>query len=522
MESKSQGLIGTRLGTCTLKELIGSGGMGTVYLAQQTRPMREVAVKVLQPRIPQQAAGQQEFLARFRREADVIARLDHINILPVYEYGEQDGRAYLVIPYLSGGSLRDRLKRYGSLSLTETLTYIEQAASALDYAHAHNIIHRDIKPGNFLFHADGRLVLADFGIARIVRGDEELDDVTLTSAGQFLGSPEYMAPEMLHGEYVDQRADVYELGIVLFQMLSGHVPFQGKSLYAVAAMHLQEQAPLLSEMNPIIPRAVDDVIRKAIAKKREDRYMSTGELARALRAAIMQPQSDPGLMTLPAENPQYDPGSPVAQGNRPLVLQNYTPVPSTPVWSSTSPYDFQNLPQTPLPVTTQGTKRRFPWVGLLALILVATFLIGGAFFAFPFLQNIFQQPTSTTQGTPTTVPATAATSTPQVQAQAVIQQYFTDVNKQDYQDAYLQWGTDYQSTHTYDSFAQGYANTLHDDVIFHTITLQGDGTVKVDITLYATQQATGGGQTTQVFNGYYIVGQENGGWRLLTASLKPA
>src|SRR5690348_3332116 len=148
MESISYSLIGAALGTCILQQPIGAGGMGAVYLARQTRPVRDVAVKVLRPNV----ATQQEFLIRFRREADVVARLDHVNIMPIYEYGEQEGLAYLVMPYLTGGSLRNKLVQRGPLSFGEILTYIEQAASALDYAHAQKIIHRDIKPGNFLFH----------------------------------------------------------------------------------------------------------------------------------------------------------------------------------------------------------------------------------------------------------------------------------------------------------------------------------------------------------------------------------
>src|SRR3989440_10475372 len=162
-------LTGQTLGSCRLEKHIGQGGMGTVYLARQTRPARNVAVKVLLPNLAMNSQVYQEFLARFRREADVIAKLEHVNIMPIYEYGEQDGLAYLVMPYLSGGSLRDVLAQRGALSLSETATYLDQSAYALTYAHSHGVIHRDIKPSNFLIHSDGRLVLADFGIARIMQ-----------------------------------------------------------------------------------------------------------------------------------------------------------------------------------------------------------------------------------------------------------------------------------------------------------------------------------------------------------------
>src|SRR6266581_4463437 len=179
-------LTGQTLGSCTLEKRIGQGGMGTVYLARQTRPARNVAVKVLLPNLAMNSQVYQEFLARFRREADVIAKLEHVNIMPIYEYGEQDGLAFLVMPYLPGGSLRDVLARRGALTLQEVVTYIDQAASALDYAHAQGVIHRDLKPANFLLHADGRLVLADFGIARIM--EERSPGATLTSPSSMLGT----------------------------------------------------------------------------------------------------------------------------------------------------------------------------------------------------------------------------------------------------------------------------------------------------------------------------------------------
>ncbi len=161
-------LLGRALGTCTLKRLLGRGGMGAVYLAQQSRPRRAVAVKVLLPGVVMDQKTRAAFLARFRREADAVAALDHIHIMPIYEYGEEEELAYLVMPYVTGGTLREVLERRGTLPLPEATTIIEQAAAALDCAHAQGIVHRDLKPGNMLFHADGRLLLADFGLAKVL------------------------------------------------------------------------------------------------------------------------------------------------------------------------------------------------------------------------------------------------------------------------------------------------------------------------------------------------------------------
>ena len=289
MTTSSDNLTGKILGTCKLERLIGQGGMSVVYLAHQTRPSRYVAVKILLPNAPVGSNLHNEFIARFQYEADIIAKLDHIHIIPIFECYEQEGLAYLVMPYLTGGSLRDLLARRGSLSLQETMTYIEQAAQALDYAHAHGVIHRDLKPGNFLLHADGRLVLADFGIARIVQGNTNSAYSTLTNTGILLGTPDYMAPEMVLGGQIDARTDIYELGIVLFQMLTGEVPFKGRTVIDVIEKHLEQLPPLLHQLNPQIPSAVDTVLRKATAKKSGDRYESAGAMANALHSAITTP-----------------------------------------------------------------------------------------------------------------------------------------------------------------------------------------------------------------------------------------
>src|SRR2546421_938017 len=215
-------LLGQSLGTSTIQRLIGRGGMGAVYVAQQTRPRREVAVKVLLPALFADQPGRIGFLARFRREADAIATLDHINIIPIYEYGEQEQVAYLVMPYVTGGSLHQLLEKWGALPLSKVLPILEQAAAALDYAHTKGIIHRDLKPGNILFHADGRVLLADFGLAKLVKDAQDFDSngqTALTSAGTIIGTPEYLSPEQGTGKLVDPRTDIYSLGIVLFQML---------------------------------------------------------------------------------------------------------------------------------------------------------------------------------------------------------------------------------------------------------------------------------------------------------------
>src|SRR5438270_4513965 len=182
--------------------------MGAVYLAQQTRPRREVAVKVLIPGSLGDQPWRIDFLARFRREADAIAALDHVHIIPIYEYGEQEQVAYLVMPYVTGGSLHQLLEKWGALPLSKVLPILEQAAAALDYAHTKGIIHRDLKPGNILFHADGRVVLADFGIAKILNETAE-DGSQITSTGAIIGTHEYFSTKQSTGNLVDKRPDVY-------------------------------------------------------------------------------------------------------------------------------------------------------------------------------------------------------------------------------------------------------------------------------------------------------------------------
>lgn len=316
MVTDSNELLGQTLGTCTLQRLIGRGGMGAVYLARQSRPRRIVAVKVLLPGVVLEHRSRNEFLARFRREADAIAALDHINIMPVYEYGEQGDLAFLVMPYVTGGTLRDVLEKRGILSLEEVVPIIEQAAAALDCAHAQTIVHRDLKPGNIIFHADGRILLADFGLAKVLKEvtDQENSQGHLTSVGTIVGTPEYLSPEQSTGDTIDYRTDVYSLGVVLYQMLAGRVPFTGTSPVAVAIKHTLEQPPPITRFNPQVPKNIEAVVMKAMAKSPSQRFNSAGMFAQALRQAVSEALGDHFPSSLPlSAGEQFTPVYPLTQ-----------------------------------------------------------------------------------------------------------------------------------------------------------------------------------------------------------------
>ncbi len=281
----AEALVGTVLGTCTLQQLIGQGGMGAVYLAQQSRPRRQVAVKVLLPATALKPQHLAAFLERFRRETDAAASLEHPNIMPVYEYGERDGLAYLVMPYISGGTLRDVMEREGQIILPKVINYMEQLAAALDFAHSRGVIHRDIKPANILLTQEGRLLLTDFGLVKIIN-EEALAQVRLTGAGAPVGTPDYMSPEQVMGHEVDGRADLYSLGIILFQMLTATTPFQGETPMQIAAQQLHSQPPSPRRFRPDLPAAAEQVILKALSKRPSDRYVDGLELATAFRLAF--------------------------------------------------------------------------------------------------------------------------------------------------------------------------------------------------------------------------------------------
>ena len=282
---KAEALIGTVLGTCTLQKIIGQGGMGAVFLAQQSRPRRQVAVKVLLPATSLKPHQRTAFLERFRRETDAAASLEHPNILPVHEYGERDGLAYLVVPYISGGTLRDLMEQEGPLPLPKVLNYLEQLAGALDFAHERGVIHRDIKPANILMTPEGRLLLTDFGLVKIIAGGKT-PQMRLTGAGAPVGTPDYMSPEQVIGEVVDGRSDLYSLGVILYQMVTGTTPFHGETPMQIAAQQMQTPPPSPRLLRTDLPVATEQVMLRAMAKRPADRYPCGQDFADAFRSSL--------------------------------------------------------------------------------------------------------------------------------------------------------------------------------------------------------------------------------------------
>jgi serine/threonine-protein kinase len=301
--------LGTALSTrYRIQRELGQGGMARVFLAHDVKYNRDVAIKVLRPDLAEEVGA-----TRFLTEIQIAARLHHPHILPLYDSDQADGLVYYVMPYIQGESLRQRLDRERQLPIADALQISREVADALSYAHSCNVVHRDIKPANILLDA-GHALVADFGVARAVGAGE-------STTGHIVGTPGYMSPEQIDGSrFLDGRSDIYSLGCVLYEMLTGEPPFPGATLTAVIANRLTSPAPSPRASRDLVPEAVDAAVRKAMATLPADRFSTVGQFAEALgtpatvaiavgaaQAMVQELQTAKSVAVLPFENMSTDP-----------------------------------------------------------------------------------------------------------------------------------------------------------------------------------------------------------------------
>lgn len=315
---------------------LGSGGMATVYLAQDVRHGRQVALKVLQRDVAQSVGAE-----RFLREIQLAARLSHPHILPLFDSGEAGGWLFYVMPNVEGQSLRDRLDRESQLPVDEALRLTREVAEALDHAHRHGVVHRDVKPENIMLH-DGHAVVADFGIGKALSG---VDEAVFTQTGVTVGTPAYMSPEQASGDAVDGRSDIYSLGCVLYEMLAGEQPFTGPTAQAVIAKRFVQNPADLSALRSGVPRVVSSVVAKALARTPVDRYETAGHLVSALKQPTGGARGDApekSIAVLPFASMSNDPENEFfADGVTEEILNALAQIPALRVAGRTSSFSFK-------------------------------------------------------------------------------------------------------------------------------------------------------------------------------------
>jgi len=334
-------LIGKTIGGYEIQDVIGRGGMATVFRAHQVSMNRTVAVKVL----PEQYITDDTYIQRFNQEVAIVSKLEHRSIVPVHDYGEYNGLPYIVMRYMPGGSVDDLLKN-GSIELETVASIIEQIAPALDYAHSKQVLHRDIKPSNILLDDDGGAYLTDFGIARVL-GEPAHSGITTQGV---VGTPSYMSPEQAQGLPLDGRSDIYALGVVLFELVTGRRPFESDTPYGIAVLQVTAPPPSPRTLNPNLSFAIEEVIFKAMRKKREERFPNAVALSEALKRALNKPvmsmhDTQPGFQRPTAPDPvvQSPPPQPAVTA-MPLqpaygvpLVQPMTPTPTNSGYSQIYP-----------------------------------------------------------------------------------------------------------------------------------------------------------------------------------------
>jgi len=396
-------MIGRTLGQYEIVELVGQGGMATVYKGYQKSLDRHVAIKVLPPH----PAMNDQFIQRFELEAKTVGRLQHPHILPLFDYGTQDDILYLVMGLVEGGSLSDVIDM-GAITMRRVEKILREIASAMDYAHRQGVIHRDIKPGNILIDAEGHALLTDFGIVKMTQQGQSAD---LTGTG-IVGTPAYMAPEQAQGLELDERADIYALGTVVFEMLTGQQPYLADTVMQVLVKQIHDPVPSLLSVNPDMPEAIDDVMQKVLAKDPNDRYSSAADFAEAFSQAVHE-DSD-SLAAVRSEYPvDTEHAATVAAPNKQPETANIEPK-----QTDTSPSQTIIVQQGANPLVLLGG------FGLIAVVIViiAVLLIDGDD------NQPGTSPTAEIANAPTTEPTTEAAPTDAPASTAIPVDSFGEIN----------------------------------------------------------------------------------------------
>jgi tRNA A-37 threonylcarbamoyl transferase component Bud32 len=417
-------IVGTTLGgRYKIQSLIGQGGMASVYKAHDPNLHRSVAIKVIHPHL----SDNPDFFRRFEEEATAVAQLRHPNIVQVYDFAHDEGLYYMVMEFVMGETLQTRLKRLNEsgrlLSNEEAATFTAEICEAAHYAHERGMIHRDIKPANIMLDVNGRAILMDFGIARMV------DAAQHTATGTVLGTAMYMSPEQIQGLQIDARADIYSIGITLFEMLSGKPPFEADSAMTLMMMHLNDPVPNLQEMQVNTPPGLVAITNKALAKNRDERYQSANEMAAELRQLPDQPQA--AAAGVPATAPDATiveaavmagAGETIVEGaaavERPAEEVQYQPTlveqPVQPVQQAAAPAAAPPTESMP------AEKKRRTWIPILVVLLIAI-IGGGGYFAY---SNFFAGGTGSPAATPTAVAAAVlpATDTPEATQEEALEE----------------------------------------------------------------------------------------------------
>jgi len=366
-------LIGNPLGgRYEILERIGGGGMALVYKGHDLLLNRKVAVKVLR----QQYVHDEEFIQRFRREAQSAASLSHPNVVSIYDVGQEDETHYIVMEYIEGKTLNELIKERAPLQVEEAIHIASQICDALEHAHQNGIIHRDIKPHNILIGRNGRVKVTDFGIARAATSS------TITQTGSVVGSVHYFSPEHAKGTQAGKNSDLYSLGIVLYQMLTGKLPFHGESPISVALKHLQEDVESPRSVNPLIPQSVENLIMKSLRKRPEERYQSATDMHQDLETCLQPERRNEAKVhqwaSLSADHADHD-----DEENTRVVPA----IRSTQVYASA---ETDEEYEDPFDDDEEEPRKKRGWVKPTVWIVILLIVLGGMFYLVKYVQDLFK------------------------------------------------------------------------------------------------------------------------------------